>query len=122
MHGLDLILTLTGGLTAALIFGYLTHRLGLSPIVGYLIAGTLVGPETPGFVANPDIADQLAEVGVPPARAALVEREDGDHRHGRDGHEPDDGEPRQPAVEGDRLPPVRDHRLDPDRVSSRRYG
>ena len=36
MHHLDLILTLTGGLAAALVLGYLTHRLGLSPIVGYL--------------------------------------------------------------------------------------
>ena len=39
MHHLDLILTLTGGLAAALVFGYLTHRLGLSPIVGYLVGG-----------------------------------------------------------------------------------
>ena len=52
MHNLDLILTLTSGLTAALILGYLTHRLGLSPIVGYLLAGMAVGPNTPGFVAN----------------------------------------------------------------------
>src|SRR5262245_15010078 len=44
MHAYDLILTLTGGLGAALLFGYVTHRLGLSPIVGYLVAGTLVGP------------------------------------------------------------------------------
>ena len=64
MHSLDLILTLAGGFTAALIFGYVTHRAGLSPIVGYLIAGTLVGPYTPGFVANAQIAEQLAEVGV----------------------------------------------------------
>ena len=64
MHDLDLILTLAGGFTAALILGYLTQRAGLSPIVGYLLAGTLVGPHTPGFVANPDIAEQLAEVGV----------------------------------------------------------
>ena len=64
MHGLDLILTLAGAFTAALIFGYLTQRAGLSPIVGYLVAGTLVGPHTPGFVANAEIAEQLAEVGV----------------------------------------------------------
>src|SRR5215510_1682468 len=64
MHGYTLILTLTGGLGVALILGYITHRLGLSPIVGYLLAGTLVGPHTPGFVANTDIAKQLAEVGV----------------------------------------------------------
>ena len=64
MHNLDLILTLAGGFTAALILGYVTHRLGLSPIVGYLLAGTLVGPHTPGFVADAEIAEQLAEVGV----------------------------------------------------------
>jgi CPA2 family monovalent cation:H+ antiporter-2 len=64
MYHLDLILTLTGGLAAALIFGYLTQRLGLSPIVGYLVGGIAVGPYTPGFVANRALAEQLAEVGV----------------------------------------------------------
>ena len=64
MHEFDLILTLTGGLAAALICGYVTFRLGLSPIVGYLIAGFVVGPNTPGFVANKHLADELAEVGV----------------------------------------------------------
>jgi CPA2 family monovalent cation:H+ antiporter-2 len=64
MHNYDLILTLTGGLGAALVFGYMTQRLGLSPIVGYLVAGTLVGPHTPGFVADAALAEQLAEVGV----------------------------------------------------------
>ena len=64
MHNTDLILTVTGGLGAALVLGYLTHRLGLSPIVGYLVAGTLVGPHTPGFVANAELAQQLAEIGV----------------------------------------------------------
>jgi CPA2 family monovalent cation:H+ antiporter-2 len=64
MHNLDLILTLAGGLAAALILGYWTHRLGLSPIVGYLLAGLAVGPNTPGFVANRHLAEQLAEVGV----------------------------------------------------------
>jgi monovalent cation:H+ antiporter-2, CPA2 family len=64
MHHLDLILTLTGGLAAALACGYLTHRLGLSPIVGYLVGGIAVGPYTPGFVANRALAEQLAEVGI----------------------------------------------------------
>ena len=64
MHGADLILMLAAGLGAALILGYFTQRLGLSPIVGYLVAGVLVGPNTPGFVANPGLAEQLAEVGV----------------------------------------------------------
>lgn len=64
MHGYDLILTLSGGLGAALVLGFITQRLGLSPIVGYLLAGTLVGPHTPGFVANAALAEQLAEIGV----------------------------------------------------------
>jgi CPA2 family monovalent cation:H+ antiporter-2 len=64
MHNVDLILTLTGGLAAALILGYITQRLGLSPIVGYLLGGFVVGPNTPGFVANFEMANQLAEVGV----------------------------------------------------------
>jgi CPA2 family monovalent cation:H+ antiporter-2 len=64
MHNLDLILTLTGSLAAALILGYVTQRLRLSPIVGYLLAGLAVGPSTPGFVANQQLAEQLAEVGV----------------------------------------------------------
>src|SRR5947199_2382446 len=65
MHdNLPLILTLTGSLAAALGLGYVTQRLGLSPIVGYLLAGVAVGPNTPGFVANRHLAEQLAEVGV----------------------------------------------------------
>jgi monovalent cation:H+ antiporter-2, CPA2 family len=64
MHHYDLILTLTGGLSAALILGYITQRIGLSPIVGYLLAGILVGPYTPGFVAHGSLAEQLAEIGV----------------------------------------------------------
>jgi CPA2 family monovalent cation:H+ antiporter-2 len=61
---LDLIFTLTGAFTAAVLFGLATQRLRLSPIVGYLIAGIAVGPFTPGFVAHAEIAEQLAEVGV----------------------------------------------------------
>ncbi|MES2440473.1 MAG: cation:proton antiporter [Verrucomicrobiota bacterium] len=64
MHHLDLILTLTGGLTAALVFGYLSHRIGLSPIVGYLFAGIVVSSNTPGFVADEGLAKQMAEFGV----------------------------------------------------------
>lgn len=64
MHSVDLILTLSAGLIAAVCLGYLTRRLGWSPIVGYLLAGILVGPNTPGFVANRELADQLAEIGV----------------------------------------------------------
>lgn len=64
MHNIDLLLTLSAGLIGALTFGYITHRLGWSPIVGYLLAGVLVGPHTPGFVADKALADQLAEIGV----------------------------------------------------------
>jgi CPA2 family monovalent cation:H+ antiporter-2 len=64
MHDVDLIFTLTAGLGAALVLGYFTHRVGLSPIVGYLIAGIALGPSTPGFVANREIAEQLAHIGV----------------------------------------------------------
>lgn len=59
-----LVLTLAGGLGAALVFGYITQRLGLSPIVGYLIAGVAVGPNTPGFTADTHIAEQFAEIGI----------------------------------------------------------
>ena len=64
MDNLALILTLAAGFIGSLTFGYVTHRLGWSPIVGYLLAGVLVGPYTPGFVADKHLADQLAEVGV----------------------------------------------------------
>lgn len=64
VHNIDLVLTITGGLTGALLLGYVTHRLGLSPIVGYLLAGTLLGPHTPGFVADASLAEQIAEIGV----------------------------------------------------------
>ena len=64
MPEMELILTLAGGLSAALVFGYLTQRLGLSPLVGYLLAGVVIGPYTPGFVANAGLAEQLANFGV----------------------------------------------------------
>lgn len=57
MHDIDLILTLTDGLTAALILGYITQRLPLSPIVGYILAGVVVGPATPGFKADRAVAE-----------------------------------------------------------------
>jgi len=64
MHESELILTLTASLAAALIFGFITQRLGLSPIVGYLLAGVIVGPYTPGFVADRALASEFAEIGV----------------------------------------------------------
>jgi K+:H+ antiporter len=64
MHDLGILLTFAGGLAGALVLGYLAHRLKLSPIVGYLLAGVAVGPFTPGFVANRAVAQQFAEIGV----------------------------------------------------------
>ncbi|HLU40041.1 MAG TPA: cation:proton antiporter [Planctomycetota bacterium] len=64
MPHVDLILTLTLGFAAALVAGYATQRIGISPIVGYLIAGIAIGPHTPGVMADRELAEQLAEVGV----------------------------------------------------------
>src|SRR3954469_8473035 len=64
MHDLGILLTFTGGLAGALLLGFLAHRLKLSPIVGYLLAGVVVGPFTPGFVANHEVAAKFAEIGV----------------------------------------------------------
>lgn len=64
MHDYGLIFTLTIGLTVALLLGYVTQRIGLSPILGYLLAGIAVGPYTPGPVADSHVAGQFAEVGV----------------------------------------------------------
>lgn len=59
-----LIVTLTIGFTLAILLGYFSHRAKLSPILGYLLAGYAIGPFSPGFVANLEIAEQLAEIGV----------------------------------------------------------
>lgn len=64
MHDINLITTIAFGLLAALICGLLAKRVGLSPIIGYLIAGIIVGPYTPGFVGDSGLAKQLAEIGV----------------------------------------------------------
>ncbi|MCK9463431.1 MAG: cation:proton antiporter [Proteobacteria bacterium] len=64
MHDLGMLMTFAGGLAGALVLGFLAHRLKLSPIVGYLLAGVLVGPFTPGFVADRAVAEQFAEIGV----------------------------------------------------------
>ena len=63
-HEFDLIFTLGGSLGAALVLGFITQKLNLSPIVGYLLAGIVVGPFTPGYVANHAIASQCADIGV----------------------------------------------------------
>jgi monovalent cation:H+ antiporter-2, CPA2 family len=63
-HEIALISTIAVGLVYALIGGYIANRLRLPPLVGYLLAGIVVGPFTPGFVADAKLAPQLAEIGV----------------------------------------------------------
>jgi CPA2 family monovalent cation:H+ antiporter-2 len=63
-HTISLITTLAAGFGLALIFGFIAARLGLPALVGYLVAGIAIGPATPGFVANAEIASQLSEIGV----------------------------------------------------------
>jgi monovalent cation:H+ antiporter-2, CPA2 family len=64
MHDLPLITTIAAAFAAAWIFGIITQRLKLSPIVGYLLGGIAIGPHTPGFVGDVKLASQLAEIGV----------------------------------------------------------
>ncbi|WP_328702676.1 YbaL family putative K(+) efflux transporter [Belnapia mucosa] len=64
MHQTPLISTIAAGLVLAFGFGIAAHRLRISPLVGYLLAGIVVGPFTPGFVADQELASQLAEIGV----------------------------------------------------------
>ena len=63
-HDISLITTLAAGFGLALILGFIAARLKLPALVGYLLAGIAIGPATPGFVADVQIASQLAEVGV----------------------------------------------------------
>ena len=63
-HDTPLIATIAAGFMLAFLFGMIAHRLRLSPLVGYLAAGIVVGPFTPGFVADAKLAQELAEMGV----------------------------------------------------------
>ena len=63
-HATPLIATIVGSLALAFVFGTLAHRLRISPLVGYLLAGVIVGPFTPGYVADQGLALELAEIGV----------------------------------------------------------
>ncbi|OTG94303.1 cation:proton antiporter [Acinetobacter sp. ANC 3832] len=63
-HDVDLIILLAVGFGIALIFGYIAARLRLPPLIGYLIAGIIISPNTPGIVADLALANQLAELGV----------------------------------------------------------
>jgi CPA2 family monovalent cation:H+ antiporter-2 len=64
MHNIPLISLIAAAFTAAWVMGLITQSLRLSPIVGYLLAGVIIGPYTPGFVGDPTLAPQLAELGV----------------------------------------------------------
>src|SRR5258706_283558 len=63
-HNVSLISTIAAAFGLALVFGYVAARVRVPPLVGYLLAGVLIGPATPGFVADVDLAGQLAEIGV----------------------------------------------------------
>ena len=63
-HSLTLITTIAAGLGLALIMGFIAARLKLPVLVGYLLAGIIIGPATPGFVADLELSSQLAEMGV----------------------------------------------------------
>jgi CPA2 family monovalent cation:H+ antiporter-2 len=63
-HNVSLISTIAAGFGLAIILGFLASRLRMPPLVGYLLAGIAIGPATPGFVADIDLAGQLAEIGV----------------------------------------------------------
>ena len=63
-HDVDLIVLLAVGFGVALFFGYLAARLRLPPLIGYLIAGIIISPNTPGIEADIHLANQLAELGV----------------------------------------------------------
>ncbi|QGY28304.1 YbaL family putative K(+) efflux transporter [Pantoea cypripedii] len=63
-HTTPLITTIVGALVLAFLLGMLANRLRISPLVGYLLAGVMAGPFTPGFVADTNLAPELAELGV----------------------------------------------------------
>ena len=64
LHYAPLLMTIAVGLVMAFILGFAAQKAHLSPIVGYLAAGVVIGPFTPGYVGDVDIAAQLAEIGV----------------------------------------------------------
>ncbi|MCR6501866.1 Kef family K(+) transporter [Shinella sp. CPCC 101442] len=63
-HATPLIATLVAGICLAFVAGLVAHRFRLPPIAGYLLAGVIIGPFTPGFVADQSLANELAEIGV----------------------------------------------------------
>jgi CPA2 family monovalent cation:H+ antiporter-2 len=74
-HAIMLISTIAIGFALAFLFGFfgfIAARLGLSPLVGYLVAGVAIGPFTPGFVADRAITGQLAEIGTQEQQAYWI--------------------------------------------------
>ncbi len=63
-HNIPLITTLVSGFSVALILGFIAERIKVPALVGYLVAGIIIGPGTPGFVADVHLAAQLSEIGV----------------------------------------------------------
>ncbi|QAU34511.1 YbaL family putative K(+) efflux transporter [Janthinobacterium sp. 17J80-10] len=63
-HNIPLITTIAAGFGIALILGFVAERLKIPALVGYLVAGIIIGPSTPGFVADVHLASQLSEIGV----------------------------------------------------------
>jgi monovalent cation:H+ antiporter-2, CPA2 family len=63
-HDTPLIAAIVGAIVLAFLLGAAAHRLRISPLVGYLLAGVAVGPFTPGFVADQELIAELAEIGV----------------------------------------------------------
>lgn len=64
LHDLPLVSTVAVGLSGAFVLGLIASKLRIPPIVGYLLAGIIIGPQTPGFVADLKIAEELAEIGI----------------------------------------------------------
>src|SRR5512136_843576 len=63
-HNISLITTIAAAFGLALVLGFIAVRLKMPALVGYLLAGVMIGPATPGFVADVNLSQQLAEIGV----------------------------------------------------------
>ncbi|HEY0902200.1 MAG TPA: cation:proton antiporter, partial [Micavibrio sp.] len=63
-HDLPLVTTIASGLGLAFVFGLIAAKLRIPPIVGYLLAGIVLGPHTPGYIADLHLAEQLSEIGI----------------------------------------------------------
>lgn len=64
VEGLDFIATLTVGFALAYVLGFIAQKFKLTPIIGYLVAGYIIGPFSPGYIANIKVAEQLSEIGI----------------------------------------------------------